>query len=321
MKIRTIIYTVNRFIASRFLLLMILLCAETVPVTAQKNAKFIVYSITGNIQTEGRPLRLKQQIQSSQYITLGKESQITLLDVGNQLLYCLHKEGHYKVSDYIKEMNPSFLKLSVNFMRYIKNQFLGLQENDNKTSLQRIITGGYRGDEEYIWFINTLWSYFPIPDSASLQELLMTREPFPTGEYAVDFEFVSHKDHSVLQGLNDIQNPYYIRVTNHAEVPLFVNILNIDSLLNMVLLINPNEVTGASAIVPAKSMVSFTQDIISLDASSETEYFILFATPFPLDLSFLEEEIDTNRLPTIFKKQEEMKIGLQRKRIATQPPY
>ena len=90
-----------------------LLIAILSPATAQQGGdSYIVYSVAGSVKSAGHPIQPKQKLFPLQTITIGKESQLTLLNEDAKLLYSLNRTGTWTVKEYIHDMKPSVLRLS-----------------------------------------------------------------------------------------------------------------------------------------------------------------------------------------------------------------
>ena len=212
-----------------------LLIAILSPGTAQQGGdSYIVYSVAGNVKSAGHPIQPKQKLFPLQTITIGKESQLTLLNEDAKLLYSLNRTGTWTVKEYIHDMKPSVLRLSANYLRYIKDQlFSNTDDTAPNRKLGKVTTTGYRGEEENQQFIQAMCACLQVSGNETLQEVFVQKDPSQKSNYLLTFELVSHQDGSVLKpdGSN-LKNPYYVRATNHSLVTLFVNVLNIDSSLS-----------------------------------------------------------------------------------------
>ena len=114
---------INRHPMKIILTAVFLLIAILSPATAQQGGdSYIVYSVAGSVKSAGHPIQPKQKLFPLQTITIGKESQLTLLNEDAKLLYSLNRTGTWTVKEYIHDMKPSVLRLSANYLRYIKDQ-------------------------------------------------------------------------------------------------------------------------------------------------------------------------------------------------------
>lgn len=293
-----------------FLTTVILLITILTAATAQQGGdSYIVYSVAGNVKTAGHPIQPKQKLFPLQTVTMGKESQLTLLNEDAKLLYSLSRTGTWTVKEYIRDMQPSVLRLSANYLRYIKDQlFSNTGDTGQNRKLGKVTTTGYRGEEENQQFIQAMCACLQVSDHETLQEAFIHKDPSLGSNYLLTFELVSHWDGSVLKpdGSN-LKNPYYVRVTNHSLITLFVNILNIDNSLNTYLVLQPDDQGHfANYLIPAGSTVAFPQQTIEFGGSS-TENFVLMAAPFPVDFSLLESPIRKSG-----ENKSKLKIGLSR---------
>lgn len=292
------------------LTIVILLIIILSPTAAQQRGdSYIVYSVAGDVKSAGRPIQPKQKLLSSQIVTMGKESQLTLLNEDAKLLYSLSRTGTWTVKEYISDMQPSVLRLSANYLRYIKDQLFSNKDEANQNrKLGKVTTAGYRGEEENQQFIQAMCASLQVSDNETLQEAFVNKDLSLKSNYMLTFELVSHQDGSTLKpdGSN-LKSPYYLRITNPSLVTLFVNVLNIDSSLNTYLVLQPDEKGQFSNyLIPAGSTVSFPQQTIEFSGIS-TEHFVLMAAPFPVDFSLLELPIHRSGI-----NKPKLKIGLSR---------
>lgn len=293
----------------RYSLFLVLIITNIFILAAQGNKQsYIVYSVSGNVKTANQSVQARQKLSSLQTVTMNKESQLTLLDEGEKLLYSLSCAGTWQIGEYIREMKPSILHLSASYLRYVKDQLFGRTDSSRKGKLGKVSTTGYRGDEENQQFIEAMGIYMHQSGNETLQETFIRPQSRVEATYFVTFELVSHRDGSVLKpDASNLKNPYYVRVKNHSLSTLFVNVLNIDNALNTYLVLRPNERGNfAEYLVPAESTVSFPQQTIEF-GEVISEHFILIGVPFPVDFSLLESPIYTTK-----ESSSKMKIGMYR---------
>ena len=291
-------------------LIILLLTATSFPIAAQQaRDTYIVYSVAGNVKSAGHPVQARQKLRSSETVTIGKESQLSLLSEDAKLLYSLSHAGTWTVKKYISDMQPSALRLSAKYLRYIKEQLFSNADNTGSNrKLGKVTTTGYRGEEENQQFIQAMCACLQVSDDETLQEAFIHKDPSSNSNYLLSFELVSHQDGSVLKPDDSkLKNPYYVRITNPSLVTLFVNVLNIDNSLNTYLILQPDEKGAFSKyLIPAGSTISFPQQTIEISGKS-TEYFVLMAAPFPVDFSLLELPVHGTEV-----NKSKLKIGLSR---------
>ena len=156
-----------------------LLIAILSPATAQQGGdSYIVYSVAGSVKSAGHPIQPKQKLFPLQTITIGKESQLTLLNEDAKLLYSLNRTGTWTVKEYIHDMKPSVLRLSANYLRYIKDQlFSNTDDTAPNRKLGKVTTTGYRGEEENQQFIQAMCACLQVSGNETLQEVFVQKDP------------------------------------------------------------------------------------------------------------------------------------------------
>lgn len=292
----------------KLFLILLLVIGVVISFQAQNKKYYFIYSVAGDVRVEGKAVDVCQRLSSTQKVVIDDESQLTLFDEGGKLMYCLNKPGEWRIDIYIRNMEPSIIKLTANFLKYVKNQLFGEDDGSRKRKFGKVTTVGYRGEGEDEMFLNALCVHMGTIENETLQRAFVDRKSFPSGDYFLTCELVSHNDGSVIENAQNVKNPYYVRVTNHTPIPLFVNILNVDQAQNFYLLLRPDAQMGFSKyLIPGNSTVSFLQQTLVFRKNIDVEHFILVGAPFPVDFSLLEQPVYIEASAS-----SEMKVGIYR---------
>lgn len=287
-------------------ILLLLILLSCLPVSAQKTIQYIVFSVAGGVTKENVIIEPKQIIKSTDKITIPRDAQLSLFDEAGKRLYSIGEPGTHHVGAVVAKLHPSVKQLTSNYIKYIKDHLFGNNKKySEKTVIGSASTTGFRGEEEDVLFMKSLLGKFNFSDSQVLSKVF-EQDSEIISDYNLMFDLVSYRDQSTLQENPKIRNPYYLRVTNGDNVPLFVNVLAIDKEGSSYLILKPHEQYGFSNyLVPPNGTVSFLDQHFNYKGNQKV-CFILFASEIPVDYRIVEAYKDVAVSPS-----HEMNTGIK----------
>ena len=255
----------NKALLTIFILLLsVVLQAQT----------YTVYSVIGtSCIVEGKkqmPLQPRKLVNNETRLMVGHESAVTLLDEKGNRMFSFSKEGTYSVAEVVKNKSKA-KSITKQYMSYLLKQLFadGSQKMAHPDMYMQVTAASYR--------------------AATIDSLLLCRvaQGLPS-DMNVSFDLMDCDSDALLNGKVKAGTSCYVRVHNHTDEPLYVNVLNTDANGQKYLVLPVDEVAAcAHLLVPSMSTVAFREDPFVFTDEGASETFLLVATREPVDFSIL----------------------------------
>lgn len=230
--------------------------------------KLWVYSITGSAEKkEGSSwisLQHSDILSGNDSIRTGKTSSMTILDRSNNKLYSFQGETPISVKDVIssQQKNPSLAK---EFISYLWKSANGKLPKEAKSAGVVYRDGG----------------------NANLIANSLTK-------YKVDIELLDVESGKEVGDVVKIGQRALFKVRNHADIPLFVNVIDVDAAGNMAECIPvPDQSYMPLLMVPANSEVVLIDFPVEFSHPAGVDTLIPLAWHEPYDVKVVIENIKT----------------------------
>ena len=269
-------------------------------VQAISAADYLVYSVIGDIQmvqnNKKVSLSARQTINSQTRIAIGKESAVNVLDEKNSKLYSFTTPGTYTVAALIQDAKTP-KSLSSQYVSYLVKQLFSKESHSLKhpdTYMQTTATS-YRATSTDSLLLNKLSFIAQGNGINTVENALVDNKVYVIGDFDVWFELVSCTTGMPITKYVEKNTNCYVRVHNKSQIPVYVNILNVDEKGKKYLVLPVDEAALCShLLVPAQSTVSFTSEPFQFADAHSKEAFLLLATEDPVDFSILMSPIQGN---------------------------
>ena len=279
-------------------------------------ADYLVYSVVGNVKVLSgnniTTLTSRTSLKAKARIIIGKESALTILDERNCKMYSFTEQGTNSLENMLKESKRG-KSLSRQYVSYmVKNLFSkeGKRLSHPSNYMQATATS-YRATTIDSLLLNFLAKSIPTQEGGSIEEAIIEKYNSISSDLNVWFELVSYDTEEPLDTSVKEETSCYVRVHNDSNIPLYVNILNIDDFGEKYLVLPVDDAAiCAHLLVPAESTVGFISEPFEFTNTSSSETFLLVATEEPVDFSILMNPIHASGNKTI-------RTGLYRVRYET----
>ena len=256
------------------LLVVLLLLAPILDISAAATKEYIVYSVAGKaFLVEGRQeteLHANVRLKPNSMIKIENESAVTVLDEKNSKMFSFTKKGTNSVKSLVDLATNKGKNLPKLYVEYLVKELANSSKKKmvHPDSYMQVSATVFRSESNEKQFVNEVFDLFTKKDQGTLSAESMM----------VDKDLADKAGNSAC----------YVRVRNRTMSPLYVNVLNIDRSGNKYLVLPMYEdLTCSNLFVPADCTVSFTNEPFIFPEGQSDETFVLFASEEPVNFSVL----------------------------------
>jgi len=298
----------NRIIATLFCLMAVAVS----PVVAQT---YTVYSVVGSAKiVKGKgtsPLTARQQINNATRLMIGPETAVTVLDEKNSRTYYFASEGTHTVGELVEKTRSRAKHVSRQYMSYMVKQLFdsGSSKMSHPDTYMQVTATSYRSASQDSMLVASLTQLLPQGTGVTTEQYLCAPDTQIGSEFDVSFDLVSCDTGYLVEGQVPAGTGCYVRVHNHSDEALYVNVLDIDDQGGKYLVLPVDSAaTCAHLLVPPLSTVAFkSEPFIFEKGNYDNETFVLVSSLEPVDFSILMNPIRGGR--------KAMKTGLYKKTL------
>ena len=284
--------------------------------TCAFGGKYTVYSVIGKAYTinggKKSMLATRSSLSGSTRLYIEKESAVTIIDEANYKMYFFTKQGENSVSALLDISRKTSKNLSKQYLSYLLKQMFSPMSKSMKhpdTYMQSTGTS-YRAasrDSIMAWSLARLLGCGGDSTHVTAESRMIEPKCIVETDYDVSFDLVSCTTGMTVGEVVKPNTACYVRVRNSTDLPLYVNVLNIDvaGAKYLVLPID-EEITCSNMLVPARSTVGFSGDPFVFSSQLSRDAFIMVASEEPLNFSILMNPIKCG-------SGDNMKLGVNRK--------
>lgn len=285
--------------------------------------KYTVYSVIGKAYTmkggKKSLLASRSSLSGATRLLIEKESAVTIIDEANSKMYFFTKQGENSVSSLLDMSRKTSKNLSRQYLSYLLKQMFSPMSKTMKhpdTYMQSTGTS-YRAvsrDSMMAWSLARLFGCGADSTLATVggklgaaESRMIESKCIVETDYDVSFELVSCTTGMTMGNVVPPNTACYVRVRNSTDLPLYVNVLNIDDAgAKYLVLPIDEEITCSNMLVPAQSTVGFSSDPFVFSDQLSRDAFIMVASEEPLNFSILMNPIKCGN-------GENMKLGVNRR--------
>lgn len=233
------------------------------------NAQYYVYQVTGEVSV-GRDGKwtdayATQKLAPSDLLLTGDRACVVVLDRGKEKVYSFQTESPRSVEDLVKSQGAKTKSLTSEVFHGIMDSMFG-RKDASMTAYNTVSGVTYRGEEEE-------------------REIAAALAAAQASSKLLSFRLVGIDSDETLTKVKPGEVAV-VEVTSHADVALYVNIVDIDSEGNMNPVMPFDEYnTMLHLFVPPHSVVKLSAHPVEFFEPLGRDQLILVAHPLPFDLA------------------------------------
>lgn len=276
---------------------------------------YTVYSVVGSAKVvKGKgtaPLEARQQITAATRLLIESETAVTVLDEKNSKTYYFSSEGMHTVAELVEKTGSRAKNVSRQYMSYMVKQLFdkGSSKMSHPDTYMQVTATSYRSTSVDSMLVASLTQLLPQDAQITTEQFLCAPDTQLGSEFDVSFDLVSCDTGYIIEGQVLAGTGSYVRVHNHTDEALYVNVLDIDDQGGKYLVLPVDSAaTCAHLLVPPQSTVSFkSEPFIFEKGTYDNETFVLVSSLDPVDFSILMNPIRGGR--------KAMKTGVYKKTL------
>jgi len=276
-------------------LLLTILLSLLIPLTslAANNRVYVVYSVIGDVYkvngTNKSKLNAGTILDATQNLQISKGCAVTLLDRENNKMYATCKVGNSSVTSLVESVaNPK--SLSTQYMGYIVKRLFEQKKSSSihANAYMQSTATSYRSESNDSIFLNSVLKSIRNNITDTFEKTLCGKSTVLSTNYNVTFDIISCATGLPVFGTVNDGESCYFRINNKSDIPLYCNVLNMDTLSNKSLLLPiDSAMTCSNLIVPPDGEVDFKSEPFVFSSVKSLETFLLLATEEPVNFSVL----------------------------------